>query len=114
MRNRIAALALAGLSILATSGCGQNASQNQRDADLKVYRHSMDGAPTNLDPVQSATIYSNFVTLNTYDTLFRYKYLKRPYELTTNLAAAMPQVSDDGLEYVIRLKKGVRFVDDAA
>lgn len=114
MRIQIAAAALVGITLVATSGCGRDNSQSQRDADLKVYRHSMDGAPTNLDPVQTATIFSNFVVLNTYDTLFRYKYLQRPYELTTNLAAALPQISDDGLEYVIRIKPGVHFIDDDA
>ena len=79
-----------------------------------MYRHSLDGAPTNLDPLQAATIYSNFIALNAYDTLFSYKYLARPYELKPNLAAAMPEISDDGLVYTIHIKPGVRFIDDPA
>ncbi len=74
----------------------------------------MDGAPNNLDPAQSAVIYSNFVVLNTYDTLYSYKYLARPYELRPNLATALPEVSEDGLRYTIRLKTGVEFIDDEA
>ncbi len=81
---------------------------------LKIYRHSLGGAPSSLDPVQSATVYANHVVVNVYDTLYAYKYLKRPYELKPNLAAAMPEVSDDGLTYTIPIKKGVYFIDDPA
>ena len=49
-----------------------------------------------------------------YDSLYAYKYLKRPYELKPRLAAAMPEISEDGLTYTIRLKEGIRFVDNQA
>lgn len=84
------------------------------DAGASVYRHSMDGAPTSLDPAQASNIYANFMAVNLYDTLYRYKYLARPYELEPNLADGMPQVSADGLIYTIRIKPGVHFIDDAA
>jgi ABC-type transport system substrate-binding protein len=74
----------------------------------------MDGAPTVLDPAQASTLYANFLVVNLYDTLYRYKYLARPYALEPNLAQAMPEVSPDGLTYTIRLKPGVKFIDDAA
>ena len=80
----------------------------------KVYRHSMDGTPTTLDPVRAAVIYSNFVVLNIFDTLYSYKYLARPYELKPNLATSMPEVSEDGLTYTINIKKGVFFHDDVS
>jgi oligopeptide transport system substrate-binding protein len=84
------------------------------DPGVTVYRHSMDGAPTSLDPAQASNIYANFIAVNLYDTLYRYKYLARPYELEPNLAEDMPQVSGDGLIYTIRIKPGVHFIDDAA
>jgi oligopeptide transport system substrate-binding protein len=93
-----------------TASCGGG---DQTDG-LKVYRHSEDGAPNNLDPVQAASIYSNIVLVNAYDTLYRYKYLTRPYELVPNLAVDMPEVSADGLTYTIQLKRGVEFIDDEA
>jgi ABC-type transport system substrate-binding protein len=74
----------------------------------------MDQAPTSLDPVQAANVYANFIVLNAFDTLFSYKYLARPYELKTNLAAAWPEISADGLTYTIRIKQGVHYVDDPA
>ena len=80
----------------------------------KIYRPSLGGAPTSLDPVQSATAYANHVVVNVYDTLYAYKYLKRPYELKPNLAEGMPEVSEDGLTYIIRIQPDVHFIDDPA
>lgn len=109
------------LLALALSACdagrenGPASSQDAGgDAGASVYRHSMDGAPTSLDPAQASNIYANFLAVNLYDTLYRYKYLARPYELEPNLADGMPQVSGDGLIYTIRIKPGVHFIDDAA
>ncbi len=79
----------------------------------KVLKYSEDGAPSNFDPVQSATIYANKITTAVYHTLYEYKYLKVPYELKTNLAEAMPVVSKDGLTYTIKIRKGVKYKDDA-
>ena len=74
----------------------------------------MDGVPGSLDPSHAASIYANFVAVNLFDTLYRYKYLARPYQLTPNLAAAMPEVSEDGLRLTIRIRTGVHFIDDEA
>ena len=78
----------------------------------KVLKYSEDGAPTNMDPVQSATIYANQIVTSVYDTLFEYKYLKRPFELKPNLAVGMPEVSKDGKTYTFKIKKGVHYIDD--
>lgn len=81
---------------------------------VKVYRHAEDGAPASIDPAQAATVYSNMIAVNAYDTLYRYKYLARPYELTPNLAVDFPEISRDGLIYTFRIRPGVEFVDDPA
>ncbi len=105
---------------MAVFGCGKSGDEGGHGSaaaggeKLKIYRHSMDGSPTNLDPVQSATIYSNHVLINVYHTLYSYKYLSRPYQIKPNLATAMPEVSDDGLTYTIRIEPGVMFIDDEA
>ena len=100
--------------IMMLGGCGGDDQPGIDDAGLKVYRHSMDGLPTTLDPVQISTVYANFVVVNVYDTLFSYKYLARPYALKTNLASDWPDISTDGLTYTIRIKPGVHFTDDPA
>ena len=81
--------------VLLLSGCEQAPSPGSA-VTTKVYKHAMDGVPGSLDPAQAASIYANFIVINLYDTLYRYKYLARPYQLQPNLAAAMPDVSDDG------------------
>ncbi len=101
--------------VLLLAGCGGGSDQPDPSLEgLRVYRHSTEGTPTSLDPVQAATKYSNLLVINTYDTLYSYRYLARPYELKPNLAASLPEISADGLTYTIRLRKGVRFIDDPA
>lgn len=98
---------------LMAGGCGQPPATGDV-SPAKIYRHAMDGAPGSLDPAQAASIYAKFVVVNVYDTLYRYKYLARPYQLQPNLAAAMPEISEDGLEVTIRIRQGVHFIDDPA
>ncbi len=105
-------VSLVAALVFSVAGCGDPGGREA--GDEKVYRHSMDGAATSLDPVQASTAYADFLVTNVYDTLYRYKYLERPYALTPNLADEMPEVSDDGLTWTISLREGVRFVDDPA
>ncbi|MGB0513203.1 MAG: ABC transporter substrate-binding protein [Wenzhouxiangellaceae bacterium] len=100
------------MALLALVGCGPSAPPG--DEDARVYRHSIDGAPATLDPAQAATIYANMVVVNVFDTLYRYKYLARPYALTPNLATGLPEVSADGLRYTFRIRPDARFPDDPA
>ena len=102
---------LAGLgAVLGLGGCKKPFSD--RAQDVSVFRFSESGAPVTMDPVQSSTQYANLMTTSIYDQLFEYKYLARPYALKPRLAEAMPEVSEDGLVYTIRIKKGVRYADD--
>jgi len=113
----IGKLAIGGLlsaALLAAAACDRQQETAPDGSDYSVYRHAMDGAPSSLDPAQASNIYANFLAVNLYDTLYRYKYLARPYELTPNLAEELPQVSADGLIYTIRIKPGVHFIDDPA
>jgi len=108
---------LAAVALL-PAACGQGPDDARptaaRSSGGSVYRHALDGAPSNLDPAQASNIYANFLAVNLYDTLYRYKYLARPYQLEANLAESLPQVSADGLIYTIRIKPGVHFIDDPA
>lgn len=104
---------------LTLAGCAQEqeaaaANDGVMAPGIKVFKSSMDGAPSTIDPVQASNIYANSVILNAYDTLFRFKYLARPYAIAANLAAGMPEISADGLVYRIRIKQGVHFIDDPA
>ena len=100
------------LTLFFLTACDHPPDQQDAVPGYTTYRHAMDGAPSSLDPAQASSIYANFMVVNLYDTLYRYKYLARPYQLEPNLADGLPQVSADGLIYTIRLKPGVHFIDD--
>ncbi|MFC1689514.1 ABC transporter substrate-binding protein [Pseudomonadota bacterium] len=113
--NKLLTICLAVMAILAVTACDSpSPGKSGADNGYSIYRHSMDGAPSSLDPAQASNIYANFLAVNLYDTLYRYKYLARPYQLETNLAEGRPEVSSDGLIYTIRIKPGVHFINDEA
>lgn len=82
--------------------------------------------PKHLDPVQSYVENEAWVLYQTLEPLYDYDYLKRPYQLRPNTAAALPTVrylDKQGTvlpdtaaldqiaytEYLIRLKPGIRY-----
>jgi len=114
LRHKLGSAVLPLIALLALVACEQQ-TQNQDTANtFNIYRHAMDGAPSSLDPAQASNIYANFIVVNLFDTLYRYKYLARPYQLEPNLAEGLPHVSSDGLIYTIHIKPGVHFIDDPA
>ena len=84
-------------------------------ADMnKVLRISFNAGETGFDPIRVTDTYSNGVTEQIYEPLLTYDYLARPARLTPMTAAAMPQVTDNGKTWLIRLKKGIVFQADPA
>ncbi|TVS13839.1 MAG: hypothetical protein EA419_00700 [Wenzhouxiangella sp.] len=100
--------ALICLLLLLSTACGGGA-----DPEGTVYRHAIDGVPGSLDPAHAADVYASTLVVNIFDTLYRYRYLARPYELAPNLAEDFPEVSEDGRVFTIRLR-AARFADDPA
>jgi len=99
--------ALICLLLLLAVACGSGPDEEA------VYRHAIDGLPGSLDPAHAGDVYSSTLVVNIFDTLYRYRYLARPYELAPNLAADFPDVSEDGRVVTIRLGEA-RFADDPA
>ncbi len=66
-------------------------------------------AVKSIDPATAGDVTSAGIQANIYESLYAYHYLKRPVEVEPQLAAAMPEVSADGLVYTIRIKPGVRY-----
>ena len=85
----------------------------QTDAD-KTLRVSFPIAETGFDPQAAGDAYSNYVSRAIFDPLYRYDYLARPYRLEPNTAAALPEISADGLTWTIRVRPGIYFADDPA
>jgi len=80
----------------------------------KVLRVSFPIAETGFDPQAAGDAYSNYVNRAIFDPLYKYEYLTRPYKLVPNTAAAMPEISADGLTWTMRVKPGIYFADDPA
>lgn len=91
------------------SGCKKPFSD--RKEAHQTFRFSQEGAPITIDPAQASTAYDNLMVTSIYDQFYEYKYLARPYALKPRLASGMPEVSDDGLVYTFRIKKGVHYAD---
>lgn len=66
-----------------------------------------------IDPIDAQDYYTAVVCSRAYEPLYQYHYTKRPFEIVPLLAESLPLISKDQLTYVLRLKKDVRFHDDA-
>ena len=100
---------LAG-SILLSSSVSSFA---QSPADpKKVLRYVFPVAETGFDPAGVHDLYSAHVNGSIFETLFTYDYLASPAKLVPRTAAALPEVSADGLTYTICLQKGIYFAAD--
>ena len=66
-----------------------------------------------LDPPRQFDFYSDQVLRQVYSTLLTYSYLERPYKLEPDLLEAMPTLAADKVTLTFKLRKGVRFVDNA-
>jgi ABC-type transport system substrate-binding protein len=85
----------------------------QSPADpYKVLRYVFPVAETGFDPAGVHDLYSAHVNGSIFETLFTYDYLASPAKLVPRTAAALPEVSADGLTYTIRIQKGIYFAAD--
>jgi ABC-type transport system substrate-binding protein len=78
----------------------------------KVLRYAFQIAETGFDPAQINDVYSSIIVAHIYDAPLKLEYLARPYKISPNTAAAMPDVSADGKVWTIRIKPGIYFADD--
>jgi oligopeptide transport system substrate-binding protein len=91
---------------------GSSAPGASSAAAKKVFTINRTDAFKTLDPMKQYDQASSEILQNVCDTLLRYDYLKRPYQLAPDLLTQMPQLSADGLTYSFELRKDVRFNDD--
>src|SRR4029079_11043804 len=80
----------------------------------KVFRMAFEIAETTFDPQKVADVYSNFIIDTIFDTPLQYDYLARPLKLKPRTLASMPEVSDNGKTYTLRVQPGIFFNDDPA
>jgi ABC-type transport system substrate-binding protein len=69
---------------------------------------------TGLDPHQISDLYSARIANAIFEGLYQYDYLASPAKVVPNTAAAMPEITEGGRTWTVRLQKGIRFTDDPA
>ena len=97
-------------SLVVIAGCDN--SKPAADSNEVVAYGALGAKVLGLDPGNIGDTTSSSIGSQIFECLYQYHFLKRPYELIPQLAEDMPQVSDDGLSYTIKIKKGVYFADD--
>jgi len=105
-RLHLAALLLAAFAMVAPPA---SAADPQ-----KVLRIVFNAAETGFDPVRVSDNYSNIVNGAIFETLLTYDYLARPAKLVPQTAESMPEVTDGGRTFTIRIRKGIMFAPDPA
>ncbi|TRZ57383.1 MAG: heme-binding protein [Rhodocyclaceae bacterium] len=80
----------------------------------KVLHAVFVAAETGFDPAVTRDLYSGQVIQVIFETLYTYDYLARPAKVVPQTAEAMPEISNGGKTYTIRLKKGIYFYPDPA
>jgi oligopeptide transport system substrate-binding protein len=80
----------------------------------KILRVTFQAAETGFDPVRISDYYSGTVIEAIFDPLLTYDYLARPAKLVPNTARALPEISDEGRTYTLKVTPGIHFSDDPA
>ncbi len=80
----------------------------------KVLRVAFEIAETGFDPAKVTDTYSSEVIQAVYERLLSYDYLARPVRLIPGTAEALPEITDGGKTYTLRVRKGVYFHPDPA
>ncbi len=96
---------------LLTASCGRQELDTLRFADEQVL-YGQTFRIQGFDPAKSGDVVSSKVIARTYEGLLQYSYLERPYKVEPMLAAAMPEVSEDGLIYTFKIREGIFFQDN--
>jgi ABC-type transport system substrate-binding protein len=105
---RFSAFCLAALLALA---CDPARAQPGQE---KVLRYAFEIAETSFDPQLISDVYSNIVNQGMFEAPLTYDYLARPLKLKPQTAEALPEVTDGGRTYTIRIRPGIYFADDPA
>ncbi len=96
--------------LLCMSGCERKGASGR--ADEIVHNQRLRSQVQTLDPGNIGDTASSAVGEEFFECLYGYHYLKRPQQIIPELAAQMPQISDDGLVYRIQIRQNVHFHDD--
>jgi len=92
-------------------GCGNGDLRSEYDESEAVL-YSQTARIRGLDPASAGEVSSSAAIAKIYEGLLEYDYLARPYKVKPNLAKSLPEISEDGLVYTFKIRKGIYFQDD--
>ena len=67
---------------------------------------------TSLDPQQGTDLYSTRIATHIFEALYEFDYFATPAKVIPNTAEALPDVTDGGKTWTMRIRKGIFFADD--
>jgi ABC-type transport system substrate-binding protein len=109
---RAALVAFAAAALFAALGAALPGSARAAADPDKVIRDVFPVAETGFDPAAVHDLYSGTIVQAIFETLYTYDYLAQPAKIVPLTAEALPQVTDNGRTWTIRLRKGIRFAPD--
>jgi len=71
-------------------------------------------AENGFDPQAIYDIYSDAVCSAIFDPLYTYDYFARPVKMVPNTADGMPQITDGGRTFTLKVRPGIYFASDPA
>ncbi|HVO89878.1 MAG TPA: ABC transporter substrate-binding protein, partial [Casimicrobiaceae bacterium] len=71
-------------------------------------------AESGFDPQAVSDANSTDLCAAIFDALYTYDYFARPVRLVPNTAAGLPEITDGGRTYTVRVRPGIYFADDPA
>jgi oligopeptide transport system substrate-binding protein len=84
-------------------------------ADMsKTLRTAFITPETGFDPAASSDLYSATIQRAIFETLYGFEYLTRPYRRAPQTATAMPEITEGGRTWTMRVRPGIYFGDDPA
>lgn len=106
--NKLAAWLGLAYAVCAANGVAAKADPN------KVLHVTFEAADDGFDLMRTNSLYSTWAARNIFENLLTYDFLARPVKLRPALAEAMPEVSEGGKVFTVRIKKGIYFTPDPA
>src|SRR6185295_7329671 len=114
-RPAIAALArLAAPAFMVASACALPMAPAWAADMSKTLHVSQSVAESGFDPQAISDSYSFDICRAIFESLYTYDYFARPPRMIPNTADGMPQISDGGRTYTIKVKPGIYFAADPA
>ena len=80
----------------------------------KVLRLAFQSSESKFDPQAESDSGTGAINDNIFDALLQYDYLARPAKLRPRTAEALPEITNDGTVYTLRVKRGIYFSPDPA